>query len=208
MAATKAMAELVVQAARILGPLDRWAAQCHAASLKVVQEATFTARVARGSCDGVGGQHSWVVVGDDCYDRGATIIDPTLWSYDASVEGIWVGTMADGRHRPFGLGSIWQRGRPHPAVGRAVRLTPTTPFSDRAESFLDMLGPLDLDGWALLAHAPVEGWPADEILAAMCDTPHPEIPGVTLGGRIPIDTLGMVTDRNPGGLYLANGGLR
>jgi hypothetical protein len=195
---------MVAEAAGILAPLDQWAAQCHAASLKVVQAASFRARVARGTCAGVGGQHSWIVVGDDCYDRGATIIDPTLWSYDASVEGIWVGTMGDGRHEPFGMGSIWQWGRPHRAVGPRVRLTPTAPFSERAERFLDMLGPLDVDGWALLAHAPVQGWPAGEILDAMCETPHPTIPNVTLGGRIPIDIVGMATTRNPAGLYLAD----
>jgi hypothetical protein len=193
---------MVAEAARILGPLDGWAAQCHAASLKVVREASFRARVARGMGVGVGGQHSWIVVGDDCYDRDATIIDPTLWSYDAAVEGIWVGTMCDGRHLPFGWGSIWQWGRPHKAVGPAVELTPSTPWSDRARSFLDLLGPLDVSGWSMLAHAPVQGWPAGEILGAMCDTPHPSVPGATLAGIIPIDIVGMLTDRNPSGLYL------
>lgn len=193
---------MVAEAGNILAPLERWSGQCHAASLKVVQEATFHARVARGSCIGVGGQHSWIVVGDNCYDRDAPIIDPTLWSYDASVEGIWVGTMRDGRHAPFGVGSIWQWGRPPEARGAPVELTPRRPWSRSAQSFLRLLGPLDLDGWRSLAHAPVEGWPAGEVIDAMCATPHPSVPGVKLGSMVPIDIIGMVTDRNPAGLYL------
>ncbi len=58
-----------------------------------------------------------------------------------------------------------------------------------------MLGPLDRRGWATLAHAPVEGWPAGEILGAMCDSGMEAV--------VPIDIIGMLTDRNPSGLYLA-----
>ena len=42
--------------------------------------------------------------------------------------------------------------------------------------------------------APVEDWPAGEIFAAMDDTEG-------LKALVPIDKLGMLTDRNPGGLY-------
>jgi hypothetical protein len=42
----------------------------------------------------------------------------------------------------------------------------------------------------------MEGWPSSEIIAAMDDTDE-------LRALVPIDILGMVTDRNPGGLYLS-----
>lgn len=49
---------------RALEPLDRWAQQCHAASLELVRSEVLPgSRVARGSCPLVPGQHSWVVVG-------------------------------------------------------------------------------------------------------------------------------------------------
>jgi hypothetical protein len=38
------------------------------------------------------------------------------------------------------------------------------------------------------------GFPAGEFLAAMDDTP-------ATSALVPIDRLGMLTDRNPGGLY-------
>jgi hypothetical protein len=52
----------------------------------------------------------------------------------------------------------------------------------------------DRQGWSVLAHAPVGGWPAGEIIDAMCES--------GLDAVIPIDIVGMVTDRNPQGLYL------
>ena len=60
--------------------------------------------------------------------------------------------------------------------------------------FLNLLGPLDKNGWITLAHAPVERWPAGEIIDAMCES--------GLEGYVPIDIVGMTTDRNPSGLYL------
>jgi hypothetical protein len=189
-------AGLAVVAEEVLAPLDGWANQCHAAALKLVKSGRFGAcRVARGGCEGVPGQHSWVVLGDDCYDDHATIIDPTLWSYDETVEGIWVGTYQDGKHVPHGKGSIWNWGRPDTPTGPVVELTPRKPFSREAQGFLDVLGPLDHAGWAMLAHAPVEGWPAAEIIDAIYNTPE-------LTTWVPIDIVGMITDRNPKGLYL------
>lgn len=189
-------AELATWAEGVLAPLDEWALQCHAASLKLVQHGDLGAcRVARGGCTGVGGQHSWVVLGDDCYDDRAVIIDPTLWSYDITVQGVWVGTYRDGRHRPHGKGSIWNWGRPSYPTGEVIELTPREPLSANAEIFLELLGPLDYEGWCQLAHAPVGMWPAGEILAAIDDTE-------ALTGRVPIDILGMITSRNPKGLYL------
>ena len=59
-----------------------------------------------------------------------------------------------------------------------------------------VVGPLDYGGWSILAnYCPVEGWPAGEIYAAMDDTP-------ALKSLVPIDRLGMLTNRNPGRLYL------
>lgn len=181
----------------VLGGLDDWARQCHAASVRLVQSGRFgTCRVARGGCRGVLGQHSWLVLSHDAYDREATIVDPTLWSYDRGVEGVWVGTYRDGLHVPHGgFDSIWKWGRPPEPVDEVIALTPSEPLSDMAESFLAILGPLDQRGWMVLAEAPPHGWPAGEILAAMDDTAR-------LRGLIPIDRLGMVTDRNPHGLYL------
>lgn len=45
--------------------------------------------------------------------------------------------------------------------------------------------------------APTPGWPAAEIVAAMCETPN-------LQSLVSVDLAGMLTDRNPGGLYLPN----
>jgi hypothetical protein len=180
-----------------IAPLARWAYQCHAASLALVNSGVLPgSRVARGSCKGVMGQHSWVVVGHDVYARDAVIVDPTLWSYDPSVAGIWTGSARDGRHVPHGgTGTIWTWGKPEAQGGPIVELTPKTPLSRSALMILDMIGPLDYHGWCVLADAPVHGWPAAEIVAAIDDTE-------ALASCVPIDILGMLTDRNPGGLYL------
>lgn len=188
--------DLAGWAEEVLAPLDRWAHQCHAASLKLVKHGYLdVCRVARGSCVGVGGQHSWVVLGDDCYDERAIIIDPTLWSYDERAQGIWIGSQLDGLHTPHGKGSIWKWGRPNDPTGPVMELTPRKPFSESAKNFLDLLGPLDKEGWAMLAHAPVQFWPAGEILDAIWHTEG-------LGAYVPIDIIGMATDINPNGLYL------
>lgn len=193
------LAEAKREAERSLGPLDHWYHKCHAASIEVVNDASFPfeARVARGFCEGVGGQHSWIVLGMDCYDKGALIIDPTLWSYDDSVEGIWTGNMRIGRHRPHGSGNIFKYGKPASGDGEPITLdAPEGGWSDEAELFIDLIGPMDETGWRGLANFPVEGWPAAEIIGAIAD----EWPAV-----VPIDILGMLTDRNPGGLYLPGG---
>lgn len=182
------------ETATILGPLDKWAKNCHGAAIKVVNEASFECRVARGLAWGVVGQHSWVILGNDCYDKDATIIDPTLWSYDSAVEGIWTGTMREKKHEPHGAGSIWDYGKPVAGGGEIVELEPREPFSEQAQLFLRLLGPMDRDGWMRVANAPVEMWPAAEIMLAIHDSVSEAI--------VPIDIIGMLTDRNPGGLYL------
>jgi hypothetical protein len=190
---------LQVAAKEILNPLEGWAQQCHAASMRLMNSGRFgTCRVARGWCKGVGSQHSWLVIGDDCYDQDATIIDGTLWSYDKTVDGVWVGAMRDGRHGPHGSGSIWNFGRPTNAEedGEDVfELTPPSAgWSDEAQSFFSLLGPMSRQSWIRLAHYPVEGWPAGEIINAICES--------GLEGYVPVDIIGMNTDRNPRGLYL------
>jgi hypothetical protein len=179
------------------GPFETTSHQCHAVSLAIVRAGLVPGgRVARGACRGVVGQHSWVTVGDP-YVLGAPILDATLWSYDPSVEGVWTGRATnEGRHVPHGgAGSIWTYGRPPPAQGEPVALVGQDELSRDAQLFLELLGPLDRRGWAMLADAPVLGWPAAEIIAAMDDTPE-------LRALVPIDRLGMLTDRNPSGLYL------
>jgi hypothetical protein len=183
---------------QFMAPLDHWSHKCHAASLELVRSELLaeSARVARGTCQGVGGQHSWVVIGDP-YDPKVQIIDPTLWSYDPEVKDIWYGSGRDGKHVPFGggRGTIWDWGRPADPTGPVIELTPRSPLSRDAQLFLEILGPLDRRGWMVLVQAPMLGWPAGDILAAMDDTE-------ALSALVPIDLLGMLTNRNPGGLYL------
>jgi hypothetical protein len=189
--------KMVSEVKKVLGPLDGWAGHCHGASMAIVEHELFTCRVARGTCEGVGSQHSWVVLGKDCYDKEAPIIDPTLCGYRDDVKGIWTGTMRDGLHRPHGQGSIWEWGRPVAGDGEKIELDPgDTPFSVDALAFFDALGPLDRMGWARLANAPVEEWPAAEIMPAI---------NRTVGPLVPIDIIGMLTNENPGNLYIANG---
>lgn len=178
-------------------PLSWYNHQCHSASIALVKSGYYpVARVARGTCHGVGGQHSWVVLSNDCYDKHAEVVDPTLWSYDPEVTGVWQGRANVKPHVPHRAGSIFKWGKPRCGDGPIIELASRKGLSADAELFLEMLGPLDRYGWALLlSSAPVEGWPASEILTAADNTP-------TLTALIPIDSLGMLTDLNPGGLYL------
>lgn len=178
-------------------PFESTRHRCHQVSLAIVRSGAIPgSRVARGMCDGVASQHSWVVVGD-CYAPRAPIVDATLWSYDDAINGVWHGDTANGRHRAHGSqGTIWTYGRPAPPTEEPITLTPQETLSARAREFLQMVGPLDRVGWSVLARSPVAGWPAGEILAAMDDT-------LAVRALVPIDRLGMLTDRNPAGLYLS-----
>lgn len=190
----------------LLDPITRFKTDCHVASLMIASSASKVGlpnaprtRVARGTCEGAGGQHSWVVVGDPYNPEW--IIDPTIWHYrryepepiivrgDSSVVGQWV---------PHGSGNIWDWGRPPRAVGGVehgyVLTPPKGGWSDGARQFLDLIGPLDVKGWAVLAHAPVQGWPSKEIIKQMYKDP-------VIGPHVPIDIVGMMTDENPKGLY-------
>jgi hypothetical protein len=193
--------QLVQVLAKVVGQTDpdkRWWHQCHAASLEVVQSGLHgsMARVARGSCLGVTGQHSWVVLGDPY--APTVILDPTIWSYQPDILWTICPAAEMSRYIPHGKGSIWEFGRPTTAREsgeEVIALTPSEPLSDEARSFLDVCGKLGRRGWMELANSPVQGWPAAEIIAAMDDTP-------AVSAFVPIDILGMLTDRNPEGLYL------
>jgi hypothetical protein len=187
---------LLVEIADKIGGLDQWRFQCHAASLAVIQTGLLPegARVARGGCPGVPSQHSWVVLGGNCYDSEAVVLDPTLWSYTRAQPYIYRGKAKARPHLPHGSGSIWQFGRPDDPSGPVIALGKR--LSENAETFLKLAAPkgLDLNGWRVLANSPIGGWPAAEIIDAMADNPH-------LVAVIPVDILGMVTDRNPKNLY-------
>lgn len=180
--------------------LEDYPKQCHAASLDLIRSGVLQehfkkrCRVARGWCDGVPGQHSWVVVGDDCYARTAIIVDPTLWSYVDGVPCPWVGLRKRWKHNPHGYGSIWSWGKPESGDGPIISLDRSN-LSRLAKDFLDIIGPLDRIGWArLLSKAPVEDWPSGEIIAAAYQDD-------SLRVLIPIDRVGMLTDFNPNNLY-------
>jgi hypothetical protein len=184
-----------------IGPLSGWARQCHAASLALVRSGLLGpsgaggARVARGSLRDVSGQHSWAVVGDPYYPDW--VVDITAWSYREGYPRVWVQKWAAWQ-RPHGTGSIWQAGCP--AVGTGSLIPLAVEVSREAQRFLETVfayngrNGLDAQGWMALANSPVDGWPAAEIIAAMADTPM-------LKALIPIDILGMLTDRNPEKLY-------
>lgn len=172
-----------------------WAFECHAISLAIVRSDLFqTARVARGFAAGVAGQHSWVVVGDDCYDPEALVLDATKWAYtkDDRTPALWRGTTQSGRYTPHGSGSIWQFGKPHSGDEEPITLDD---LSSDARAFLYICGPLDTRGWASLLSSPIQGWPSREIVLTASKDKR-------LRQLIPIDILGMLTDENPDGLYL------
>ena len=128
----------------------------------------------------------------------ATVLDPTLWSYDPSVTSLY-RTVNLTRHMPFGFGNIWQQGGPLPAPTREIiEIAGLDQLSADAIRFLDIAAPdgLDFIGWSHLASSPTGGWPSGEIIEAMHNTPR-------LTALISIDILGHVTDVNPSGAYMA-----
>ncbi len=179
-----------------IGGLDSWDKQCHACSLALIRTGLLPddARVARGWCGSVASQHSWVVLGSP-YDETAPILDGTLWSYTGQSPRLFFCPRGNLQYTPHGAGSIWEYGCPEGPTDKIIELDAN--FSKTATDFLDMAAPNGLDrlGWNVLAHAPVGGWPAKEIIGAMYDD-------LRLRALIPIDVVGMLTDRNPGGLYL------
>jgi hypothetical protein len=182
-------------------PAARWGGRCHEISLAIVKSGLLgtpgeNARVARGTCEGVISQHSWIVLGRDCWSPDLYLADPTLWHYAGGEPRVITGRNMNARHRPHGTGSIWEYGSPPScSLEDAVWLERHEDLSDEAQEFLELCGPMNKRGWMTLANAPVQEWPAREILAAIADDTQ-------LGpALIPVDVLGMLTDRNPGGLY-------
>jgi hypothetical protein len=198
--ARQAAADVEGIAEEIGVPATQWASRCHEISVAILRTGRFgPGRVARGTATGITGQHSWIVLGDDCYDPQAIIVDPTLMSTvgPAGRQAVIIVDRARKlSNRPHGAGTIWAWGQPTSGGGEPVALATAeaAKLSSAAHMFLSILGPLDYEGWAMLAHAPVEGWPAAEIIAAMYRT-------TGLKSLIPIDIVGMLTDINPGGLY-------
>lgn len=178
---------------------DDFSQQCHSVSLGLVRSGLLgeggpSLRVARGACFGVGGQHSWVVMGNP-YDDRAVIVDLTLWSYNPSQPRIWLGSGQSGLHRPKGYGWIYDSPKPQDHGGEILEFD-TKGMTPEARRFLNVIGPLDARGWGRLwSGCGMMGWPAKEILEAFLDQ-YP-----TLGPLVPIDIAGMVTDRNPQEIY-------
>jgi len=191
--------ERVVEA--IGKPLEEYAHQCHAASLALVRSGIMGphARVARGTLPRIVGQHSWLVVGNP-YEPDL-IVDITAWSYDPDLyPRVYVSVGGFTEHRPHGAGSIYDWGVPQ--CGTEPDIPLAVPISRAAQVFLDTVARrngrsgLDRRGWGDLVRGPMQGWPSKEIIPAILDTPG-------LAALVPIDITGMLTDRNPGGLYLA-----
>jgi hypothetical protein len=174
-------------------PLVDFAYQCHAASLALVH-ALGEGRVARGTRPGVLAQHSWVVLGNDCYSPAAKVLDPTLWSYQNQHPYVWNGLSVEGLYCPHGSGSIWAYGRPPRPTGPVIELAVDP--GEEATAFLEFCAPkgLDREGWSVLLHAPVEDWPAAAVVEAAYQTP-------AIAALLPVDIVGMLTDLNPGELY-------
>jgi hypothetical protein len=200
-----------VQAAEAIGiPVERWNNNCHVVSLAIVRSGLLSepgpsCRVVRGftSGYGIGGQHSWIALGRP-FDPETRMLDYTAHTWGEILPGVinttiglaYRGAHAYGRgHLVHGYtpGSIWEYGKPeHP--GKPVPLD-TSGMSEEARIFLDVLGPLSVEGWVALMTFPHGEWPAHEICEAVCE----QIPRVRV--LLPIDVLAHVTDRNPNDLY-------
>lgn len=183
-----------------IGPLEGYREDCHRASLAIVKSGMFnTARVARGYLAELGMiQHSWVVLGSDCYRPRAQVLDVTAWSYDENLPKVLVRPNLVGGHVPHGYGywqhvpqELWPRHYGGPTI------YPKCQLSDVSRKFLGQFTDrgFDIRGWHAVAKLPVLGWPSKEIIEAMLMTR-------ALKALVPIDIAGMVTNRNPGYLYL------
>jgi hypothetical protein len=195
--AREAVADHEKVAMKIGVPSANWGGTCHATSLALLRSGLVgRGRIARGWSAMIHSQHSWIVLGDDCYDKDAVVVDPTFWPTVKPEHEplILVDYAANLDRAPHGAGLIYHAPVPKAGDGPVIELTPVKPLSREAADFLRMLGPLDRRGWAMLVHSPVEGWPAAEIITACVDTRE-------LAALVPIDIVGMLTDRNPKGLY-------
>lgn len=178
-------------------PYPQWINQCHAISLAILRTGRFGyGRIARGSCVGVPGQHSWIVLDKDVYNSKAIIVDPTMAHHVKDKRGIVADYACNLPHNPKGKGNIFHGPhRPTSCGDEPVTLVePEGGWSGRARQFLRMVGPLDQRGWGSLFEGPMEGWPAAEIVQAALNTPG-------MSAWVPIDIKGMLTETNPGNLY-------
>lgn len=171
--------------------------QCHVASLALVNLRIWPgARVARGVAYGVHGhQHSWVVVGDP-YDGDAPAADATWWSFQHEGEPphIRYGTQRSLGLTPHGSGFIFDA--PYPTSGGGPVIPPPASLDGDALRVVRQFGPLDAQGWAMLASLPPAGLPhSRDILTAMWQDDRLRV-------YCKIDVVGMATDLNPSGLYL------
>lgn len=177
-------------------PVARWGGNCHSVSLAVLRSGLFgPGRIARGQGDGVRSQHSWIVLGDDCYDPAGTVVDPTIWAYRTPDRpGVMVIRNLI-RHFPHGFGDISDAEPLPDREGTLVELPGFSQLSRAAREFLESCGyPFDYRQWCYLASGPVQGWPAAEIITVLAETPR-------LAAAPPIDYVGMLTDKNPRNLY-------
>jgi hypothetical protein len=185
-----------------IGPLENFRQQCHAASVALVQSGLVKGRVARGVCSYVRGQHSWVVLGNNCYSPTAHVLDVTAWSYDPTLPKVWYARNLLA-HQPHGIGDMVRARRPKHYGGETVPLHGRDKLSAAAQYYLNSLSARGLDhrGWLEVTQMPVADtdgravWPAKEIITAMYKTPQ-------LRALVPIDIVGMVTELNPSKLYL------
>jgi hypothetical protein len=182
---------------RAIGQLESWAENCHGAAIALVQTGLVPgSRVARGFARGVGHQHSWVVVPTQfgVYDMSNWVVDITLWSYVPEASRLYVGKASHWPHVPHGQGHLRLMGRDP----EGPRISLAVPLSRAAQSFLQMYAPagLDYQGWMQLFNGHMQGWPAQEIVQAAYLTKE-------VKPAVPLDIVGMLTDLNPGGLYLA-----
>jgi hypothetical protein len=178
-----------------IGPLERWASNCHGASLALVRSGLLPegSRVARGWAKGVRDQHSWVLVTPQMvYDPLNWVVDVTLWGYVPEANRLYIAHAGHWPHRPHGQGQLEHLG-PDP-VGPRTSLG--VPVSRAVELFLHMYAPAGLDrrGWMTLLNGPMQGWPSAEIVAAAYRTKE-------LKTFIPMDIVGLLTDENPRELY-------
>lgn len=177
-----------------IGGLEQFAHQCHACSLQLIRTGLLpkSARVARGWHVEIQSQHSWVAIGNP-YDPNTTIIDGTLWSYTTGDPFLHVGPSRD--YKAHGAGLIGPFRAPEP---KNKVLTPkgASKLSPAATRWLKMIAPkgMDVVGWMKLVNGPMGGWPSDEIIPVLADDNQ-------FNGLIPIDIVGMLTDKNPGNLY-------
>lgn len=177
-------------------PRDKWANRCHEVAYALLVSSLMddvTARMARGWAQGISSQHSWIVTGNDVYDKTAKIIDPTYASNRGSRPMIMIVDNLTS-HSPHGYGEFSKF--PESKGGKEFLPEFVSPSTRLWADMASMeVGPLDAFWWAKMFSGPMGGWPSRELVNWAYEEP-------ALRALIPIDIVGMLTDRNPRGLYL------